>query len=270
MTANEAKNSPLEPEDEFYSEGQLDSELMNCVFPFDGQDFDEDKEAAVETYTLVPTAEVTQETEKHLGNITSKAEEIDHQDVNKILSPTSYRFPIYQHAPRPIMDDAMPDEVADEDVCEVLHPVTKSPFLIEKKAFCQFLKQYGKPVKTYSKDSEKVLKLVDHFCDHSHIEFMTTEKARTIKNSGYTIDVLSTKKGKSGRYKCLFCPLIGSLNKSFPNKENLIRHNALHLRYNKFRCGYCDYKHFRKDTIVQHITLKHHDHAAQMLILKLR
>jgi hypothetical protein len=155
----------------------------------------------------------------------------------------------------------------EKDMCEVLHPIEKTPFMVPKKLLVQFLEQNGRKVHTYSKDSAKIQALIEQFCDHAHIEGMTRDHARMIKNSGYIIDVLSTKKGKSGKYQCLFCPLIGSMTKSFPNKENLIRHNALHLRYNKFQCGHCSYRHFRKDTIDQHITLKHP--TKEKIILKL-
>ena len=128
-----------------------------------------------------------------------------------------------------------------------------------------------------------------------------------IQQSGYTLKALVMKTGKGGSYKCLFCPLIGSSPKTFPNKETLIRHNALHLEeslkyvavrngpillgnkinknlffrrkfprqtilsckldYHRFRCRYCEYKHYRKDTISQHIKRKHPSKTTEASIL---
>lgn len=157
----------------------------------------------------------------------------------------------------------------EENHVEVLHPMTKIPYLVEKNLLGKFLISNGRTVETFCKNSPRIQELVESFCDHTRVERMKPEHARMIRNSGYAIEILSTKKGKMGRYKCCFCPLLGQMSKSFPNKENLIRHNALHLRYNKFGCGYCPHKHFRNDTIKQHITLKHPEKRDEMKIIKL-
>ena len=75
-------------------------------------------------------------------------------------------------------------------------------------------------------------------------------------------------------FNCYFCPLLDTTcrraNHCFPNKETLIRHNALHLQINKFMCGYCEHKHFRQDTIKQHIRLKHPERAHELKIIRLQ
>ena len=210
------------------------------------------------------SAEMSNGTLEHCSILDDLRNYVGSDELDELLPYDEDKIPLSKiSVPMP-----EPEPRADE-MCEVLHPETKTPYMVSKKVFCHLLEQSGTRVQTYSKDSHKILTLVEQFCDHAHIEFMTHDHARMIKNSGYSIDVLSTKKGKSGRYKCVFCPLIGSMCKSFPNKENLIRHNALHLRYNKFRCGYCEYKHFRKDTIDQHINLKHPTQTGEKKIYKL-
>ena len=170
--------------------------------------------------------------------------------------------------PRPIPEPEETKQKETPEKIEILHPVSKTPYLIDVARLAAVLNEHGKKVKTFSKNSAEIKLLIDQFCDHTHVDHMKENDARQIKNSGFTIDVLSTKKGKNGKYKCLFCPLLGQVNKSFPNKENLIRHNALHLRYSKFKCPYCDHKHFRNDTIKQHIKLKHPTDEVRVIPLR--
>jgi hypothetical protein len=249
---------PTKPEDcGIFDDSTLNDELQACGYGF-GEYDDSPGTSSIE-YSI-QTVESSADTDSHVNCLDGVLEDIRNYEWEELLNcPEPSKIPI-----------ALTPHIPDDEMCEVIHPVHKTPYMVSKKIFCSLLEHSGTRVQTYSKDSKEIARLVEQFCDHAHIEFMNAEKARMIKNSGYIIDVLSTKKGKSGRYRCLFCPLLGSMTKSFPNKENLIRHNALHLRYTKFQCGYCDYKHFRKDTIDQHINLKHPTKTHEKRIFKLK
>jgi len=45
--------------------------------------------------------------------------------------------------------------------------------------------------------------------------------------------------------------------KSFTRKNNLIRHNQHHFKSKLFKCDFCNYSHFRKDTVNAHARSKH-------------
>ena len=95
--------------------------------------------------------------------------------------------------------------------------------------------ELGKKGKTFSKDPTEIKLLVEQFCNTYHVEQMTDDNARQIINSGYAIDVVRTKKRSDGQgaFKCLFCPLLGQMNKSFKSKQGLLLHNSIHLRFSK-------------------------------------
>jgi hypothetical protein len=156
------------------------------------------------------------------------------------------------------------------NITEISHPITQKLYKIGNETLQNFLEDQGTLVETFEKDSEEIIKLVRDFCDNKTVPFLNKDCAQKIKNSGYKIDIISSKsckvtktKGPKSKFLCHFCPLMNCSPKFFQQKENLIRHNALHLNYFKFKCALCDHKHFRYDTIKQHINLKHKERISE-------
>lgn len=58
----------------------------------------------------------------------------------------------------------------EESHVEVLHPMTKVPFLINKELLGRFLVENGRTVETFCKNSPRIQELVESFCDHTRVE----------------------------------------------------------------------------------------------------
>ena len=137
-----------------------------------------------------------------------------------------------------------------ENTIEILDPISKNTYLVNKRDFSEFLENHGRVIQKIDKNSNRIKELVESFCDHARVEGLGSVEARMIRDSGYKLEITSNRKRKmndenSKNFKCFFCPLLISTEKSFQTKESLVRHNALHLRLYKYQCGFCDYKHFR-------------------------
>ena len=65
------------------------------------------------------------------------------------------------------------EHLKEDEVCEVQHPIHKVTFIVPKKVLCSLLEQDGKCIQTYDKDSDKIISLVEQFCDNAGIDLMT-------------------------------------------------------------------------------------------------
>ena len=149
-----------------------------------------------------------------------------------------------------LSEDTSKSKENAENNIEILDPISKNSYLVNRRDFSEFLENHGRIIQKIDKNSNRIKELVESFCDNARVERLGSVEARMIRDSGYKLDISSNRKRKmndenSKKFNCFFCPLLTSTEKAFQTKENLVRHNALHLRLNKYQCGFCDYKHFR-------------------------
>ena len=149
-----------------------------------------------------------------------------------------------------LSEEASKSKENAENNIEILDPISKNSYLVNRRDFSEFLENHGRIIQKIDKNSNRIKELVESFCDNARVEGLGSVEARMILDSGYKLEISSNRKRKmndenSKTFKCFFCPLLISTEKSFQKKESLVRHNALHLRLNKYQCGFCDYKHFR-------------------------